>query len=91
VSSLLDWPGTFDLGSEICIRWDADGHGIIWHHPKCRAWAPLRFKPDPKSTGHRLVSGGPSDMANMTVEGSLLCPMGCGTHGSITNGRWEPA
>ena len=84
-------PGTHDLGHDIVIRWDEDGGGIQWHHPACRAWATLRFKPDPKSTGHELVAGSPSDTARMTVEGSLLCPMGCGTHGLIRNGRWVPA
>ena len=82
-------PGDHDLGSGVIIRWDSDGRGLAWRHPACRAWATLRFVPDPKSTGHRLVCGGPDDMPRFTVGGSLLCPMGCGTHGVIEDGRWR--
>lgn len=84
-------PGNHHLGHGVYIRWDADGGGILWHHPTCRAWAFLRFRPDPISTGHKLLSGGPQDTEHMTVEGSLLCPMGCGAHGFIRDGRWIPA
>jgi hypothetical protein len=87
----FDDPATVDLGHGIALRWDADGLGFIWHHPACRPWAQLRLKPDPASTGHRLVAGGPDDALGLTIEGSLLCPMGCGAHGVIRNGRWEPA
>ena len=82
-------PGVIDLGSDVHIRWDADGRGFAWHHPACRAWATLRFRPDPFSTGHDLVSGGPDDMTSLTIQGSLLCPMGCGRHGVIENGQWK--
>jgi hypothetical protein len=84
-------PGVLDLGHGIALLWDPDGKGFVWHHPTCRPWSPLRFAPDPLSTGHRLISGGPDDPQNLTIAGSLLCPMGCGAHGTITNGRWEPA
>lgn len=77
-----------DLGG-IVIRWDEDGQGFAWRHPACRAWATLRFWPDPASTGHRLTRGGPKDVDKLTVVGSLLCPMGCGTHGAIEDGRWR--
>lgn len=87
----MNTPGTFDLGSEIFIRWDPDGRGFMWHHTACRAWATLRFMPDPASTGHRLVAGGQHDTAHLSIAGSLLCPMGCGTHGCITAGRWVKA
>lgn len=80
-----------DLGHGIVIRWDADGHGFIWRHPGCRAWSTLRFQPDPASTGHRLVRGGPTDVGSLTIAGSLLCPGGCGAHGEIIDGRWRPA
>jgi hypothetical protein len=85
---LLD-PGEHDLGGGVVIRWDADGRGFAWRHPACRAWATLRFQPDPASTGHQLVRGGPDDTARLTVGGSLLCPMGCGMHGVIEDGRWR--
>ena len=78
-----------DLGGGVVIRWDSDDRGFAWRHPACRAWATLRFVPDPASTGHQLVSGGPDDTAHLTVGGSLLCPMGCGTHGVIEDGRWR--
>lgn len=86
-----DEPGTDDLGSGVYLRWDGDGVGFIWHHPACRPWSALRFQPDPRSTGHVLASGGPDDMAHLTITGSLLCPMGCGCHGFIRDGRWVPA
>lgn len=81
--------GEHDLGGGVVIRWDADGCGFAWRHPACRAWATLRFVPDPASTGHKLLRGGPADVDGLTVGGSLLCPMGCGTHGVIENGRWR--
>ena len=82
-------PGSVDLGDGIYVMWDEDGRGLAWNHPKSRAWATLRFRPDPRSTGHELVSGGPNDLSNVTIAGSLLCPMGCGTHGVIERGRWR--
>lgn len=87
----FDDPHVVDLGHGIAIRWDPDGRGFAWHHPRCRAWAMLRFVPDPASTGHRLEAGGPDDVAHLTIGGSLLCPMSCGTHGVVCDGRWEPA
>lgn len=77
-----------DIGYDIRIRWDDDGEGFIWKHPECRAWSRLRLAPDPASTGHARLSGGRDDMANFSIKGSLLCPMGCGKHGFITNGKW---
>ena len=82
-------PGVIDLGSDVYLRWDADGRGFAWHHTACRAWAVLRFRPDPQSTGHELLSGGPDDWMHLTIRGSLLCPMGCGKHGVIEVGRWR--
>lgn len=87
----FDDPDTLDLGHGIALRWDPDEMGFIWHHPACRPWASLRLKPDPASTGHQIVSGGPDNSQELTIEGSLLCPMGCGTHGIIRCGRWEPS
>jgi hypothetical protein len=84
-------PGVVNLGGDVFILWDMDGQGFIWHHPTCRSWATLRFMPDPDSTGHRLVSGGQEDPEHLTIEGSLLCPMKCGCHGFIRDGRWIPA
>lgn len=80
-----------DLGSGVILRWDEDGEGFAWRHPECRAWMTLRLKPDPKSTGHVRVSGGREDMNHFTIQGSLLCPAGCGRHGTIVDGRWHPA
>ena len=79
-----------DLGQGVYLIWDHDGQGFSWHHAQCRGWAGLRFMPDPDSTGHVLLAGGPGDTEGLTVQGSLLCPMGCGCHGFIRAGRWEP-
>lgn len=80
-------PQEIDIGGGVTIRLDEDGGGLLWHHPVCKgskAWATLRYRPDPKSTGHVLVDAWP----NLTIEGSLLCPAGCGKHGFIRGGRW---
>jgi hypothetical protein len=79
-----------DIGHGVIIRWDDDGRGLWWKHPGHRAWSTLRFKPDPASTGHVLVAGDPQHTDVLTIQGSLLCPVGCGAHGVITNGRWIP-
>lgn len=76
-----------DIGGGVTIRLDADGGGLIWRHPPCRAWMTLRYRPDPTSTGHQIVEQWP----NLTIDGSLLCPAGCGRHGYIRNGRWVAA
>lgn len=81
----------FDVGHDIRIEFDADGHGLTWKHPEHRAWMGLRFTPDPASTGHVLVAGGIAAQEKTTIQGSLLCPMGCGRHGFITDGKWIPA
>lgn len=73
-----------DIGHGVSIWWASDVE-LRWRHPRCRAWHWLAIKPDPRSTGHKLVIRDP-----LTVEGSLLCPAGCGTHGVIRDGRWEP-
>lgn len=81
-------PDVNDLGSQVYLKWDGDEGGFIWHHPTCRPWSSVRFVPDPRSTGHRREGGGPGDMMHFSVGGSLLCPMGCGFHGHIRDGRW---
>lgn len=78
---------TYDIGGGVVIWLDDDGRGLLWRHPGCRAWMTLRFQPDPKSTGHELLSLWP----NLTIKGSLLCPAGCGKHGYIENGAWREA
>lgn len=80
-----------DIGHDVLIAWDSDGTGFLWHHEGCEAWASLCLMPSPRSTGHRLLAGGPDDMAHLTIEGSLLCPMGCGAHGFVREGAWCPA
>ena len=86
-----DFP--IDLGAGVRISWDADGGGLLWWHPRntrqCAAMF-LRFMPDSRSTGHRLMSGDPTDQEHLTIGGSLLCPF-CGCHGFIQNGKWVPA
>lgn len=84
----INEPGIVDLGHEVYLRWYSDGRGFIWHHPTCRAWSSLKF--DLMGTGHVLTSGGPDD-PKITIQGSLLCPMGCGFHGFIRDGKWVPA
>lgn len=79
------------IGGGVTLRWDGDGRGFLWRHPACRPYASVRFMPDPRSTGHQLAAGGPNDMAHLSIHGSLLCPMGCGTHGFIRDGQWVPA
>jgi hypothetical protein len=76
--------GATDIGHGVLIR-RIEG-GLEWKHPACRAWSYLYFKPDARSTGHVLVQHEP-----LTIQGSLLCPGGCGTHGTIENGKWVPA
>lgn len=80
-----------DIGNGVTIRWFDDRNGLLWRHPGCRAWSYLYFQPHPNSTGHALIAGGPNDLEHLTIQGSLLCPGGCGAHGLITNGRWVPA
>lgn len=74
-----------ELGHGVACYWQDDGV-LVWKHPGCRAYFWLAFKPDPRSTGHVLVSKEP-----LTIQGSLLCPKGCGAHGTITNDVWSPA
>jgi hypothetical protein len=73
-----------DIGHGVRIMWMSDETGIYWRHTGCRPWFWLKFKPDPESTGHVLVTKEP-----LTIQGSLLCPAGCGFHGFITNGSWS--
>lgn len=72
--------------------------GLIEHHPAaspdylyCGAYIMWTGKliggGDPR---HRLVSGGPGDEGNLTIEPSLLCRT-CGHHGFIRDGRWVAA
>lgn len=69
-------------------RWeiDSDRHITWWHacagHPgfdEVPCGIPIR------ASGWSVSSWDP-----LTVTPSLRC-LGCGTHGFITNGRWEPA
>lgn len=73
-----------DIGHGITIRW-TDDRNLLWKHPECRSWSSLSFD-IPPGTGHVLVQRDP-----LTIRGSLLCPMGCGKHGFITDGKWVPA
>ena len=72
------------------------GHGIViakftfcgeleflWKHHGCRCGYPVFLQPDPRSTGHRALAGSADDLEHLTVEGSLLCPVGCGAHGLV--------
>lgn len=77
-----------DIGHGVRIWWDEDGRGFHWRHPLCRAWFPLRFHPE--GSGHQLAAGSRTDMAALTIRGSLLCPNGCKTHGHIEQGKWKP-
>jgi hypothetical protein len=80
------------IGHGVDLWWDDDGRVFSWRHPACRAWARLRFRPDPESTGHELIDGSPDNTDALTIRGSLLCPKdGCGFHGHITRGKWVPA
>lgn len=74
----------FEIGGGVWITLDADGGGLLWKHPECRSWFTLRFAPE--GTGHRLVGFEP-----LTIDGSLLCPKGCGKHGFIREGKWVEA
>ena len=76
-----------DLGHGVSIMWDDDGQGIAWRHPACRAWMTLRFKPDPRSTGHTLLAGSPATTEHLTIGGSLLCPAGCGMRVRRVDGK----
>lgn len=70
-----------DLGFGVFGLWRPDGM-FLWKHPACRSWAEVRFG----GPHHTLDSRDP-----LTMSPSLLCPMGCGTHGYIKQGRWVPA
>lgn len=77
-----DVEGADPIGHGIYVLWMREQFEMLWHHPKCRAWARVLF-----GEGHHYCES----MTPLTIRGSLLCPMGCGTHGFITNGRWVPA
>lgn len=80
-----------DIGHGVLVDFDADNGGLLWHHEGCRGWSFLRFMPDSRSTGHVLLRGGVDDQWQTTIEGSLVCPRGCGKHGFIESGQWVPA
>lgn len=86
--------GEVDIGHGIVVApmRDEVGTGLYWRHPGCRPCFYLWFRPDPRSTGHALVTGcSIDDLATISIIGSLACPKGCPVHGTITNGRWDPA
>lgn len=92
----MDLEGTVDLGGGHYFR-DDFPEGILWFHgganPECRAWFPVYFQPNERSTGHKRASAverADSGRVRLTITGSLLCPK-CGVHGYIERGRWRDA
>lgn len=78
----MDLPaGAIDLGSGHHVLW-MEGD-LIWKHPSCRSYC---FVDITSGEFHSLISREP-----LHIEASVLCPMGCGTHGFIRGGRWIPA
>lgn len=62
--------------------------GYLWWHdctPEPEGWSWLGRWGE-RQSGHRVVSPDPAH-----IEPSILCPRGCGDHGFVRNGRWEPA
>lgn len=82
--------GEIDIGGGVILApmfgTDA-GRGFYWRHTGCRAWFIVWL--DERTTGHRIVSGTLGDLSTITIAGSLLCPKGCGKHGTIEYGRWK--
>lgn len=56
--------------------------GLVWWHRCVDGWLPVDLPPDSIT--------GPLDNS-VTVRAPLLCPDGCGMHGSIQNGVWIAA
>jgi hypothetical protein len=77
-----------EIGHGVSVTWMQDGTGIYWSHPGCKPWFWLKFMPHPESTGHTLVTKGGDFLEHLTIQGSLLCPRGCGFHGWVTDGKW---
>lgn len=81
-----DTEGAYDLGSGHFLR-PMNGD-LIWSHPKCRSWHHVDVSSGEK---HRVAAGSVNDLEHLTIVGSLLCPVGTGSHGFIENGRWRDA
>jgi hypothetical protein len=79
-------PGVIDLGSRhfvLLIQNDATMTFIWWHDcPNDQTWNVIGSLGAVRS-GHQISSHDP-----VHVEGSLLCPHGCGDHGYIHEGKW---
>lgn len=79
--------GAYDLGAGHYVLFQKDGN-LIWHHPACRPWCTVDLT---SGEFHQLIAGGPDDYEHLHIEASLLCPMGCETHGYIRDGKWVQA
>ena len=69
-----------DIGHGVSVMWVNDL--LLWKHPGCRSWAEISLVPP----YHTLEKRDP-----LTLSPSLLCPMDCGFHGYIKEGKWIPA
>lgn len=79
--------GDIEIGEGHYLRFLDDGN-LIWKHPACRSWCEVDIM---SGDHHHLIAGGKSDPDNITIQGSLRCPIGCGTHGHVRAGRWADA
>lgn len=79
--------GAIEIGDDHYLRFLEDGN-LIWKHPACRSWCEVDVI---TGTHHHLLEGGPSDPDHITIQGSLMCPIGCGTHGFVRGGKWIDA
>jgi hypothetical protein len=82
-------PGVIDLGDRhfaLLVQNDSTMTFLWWHDcPVDQTWNWIG-QVGAMQSGHVIRYNDP-----LSVEGSLLCPRGCGDHGFITVGRWVAA
>lgn len=79
--------GCIDLGGGHFWRWLQDGDAI-WRHPGCQSWFLVDLT---TGTHHSITKGSHGDLEGFTIHASLLCPIGCGDHGFVREGKWVAA
>lgn len=110
---VIPGPGDVDLHAQWIVRPDTDEViGLLAHHPheqmsagrwpECGGGGYIAWQQVPGYTPaarHQLVSGGPGDLAALTITPSLWHRAKAsstansphhGCHGFVRDGRWEP-
>ena len=64
---------------------DGDGKDILWMHT-CNGKRTLCWIDITSGTKHQLISEEP-----LHIQPSILCPVGCGDHGYVREGKWVSA